>query len=73
LHRPPKAGIEEQGAIVDRSYAAVFFDALCHGPETPGRLTARLDARRASAQAPRIPPASAAALAPAGMAGREAS
>jgi len=73
LHRLLRAGIEEQGAIIDRGYAAVFFDALCHGPETPDRLRARLDARRASARAPQIPPASAAALAPAEMAGREAS
>ena len=55
LHQLLKVDIERQGATVDRSYIAVFLDALRHGPETPGRLEARLDARRASADTCRLP------------------
>ena len=46
LHQLLKGGIEDRGGIIDKSYTAVFIDALRHGPETTERLAARLDARR---------------------------
>jgi fatty acid desaturase len=48
LHQLLKGGIEDRGGIVDKSYTAVFIDALRHGPETTQRLAARLEARRST-------------------------
>ena len=46
LHELLKPEIEAQGAIVDKSYTAVFLAALRGGPETEERLEASLAARR---------------------------
>lgn len=47
LHQLLKADIETHGAIVDQSYCAVLLNALREGPETEGRLAARLATRAA--------------------------
>ncbi len=46
LHRLMEPAIEAKGAIVDRSYLAVFFRALVRGPETEERLKDALEKRR---------------------------
>lgn len=46
LHNLMKPTIEAKGAIVDKSYTAVFLKALLHGPETEERLKAALEKRR---------------------------
>lgn len=42
LHELLRKDIEAQGGIVDRSYIAVFIDALRRGPETESRLAERV-------------------------------
>ena len=46
LHNLMKPAIEAKGAIIDKSYTAVFLKALLHGPETEERLKAALEKRR---------------------------
>jgi len=41
-----KPTIEAKGAIVDKSYTAVFLKALLRGPETEERLKVALKERR---------------------------
>ncbi len=47
LHDLLKDRIAASGALVDRSYVAVYLDALLHGPESAPRLAARLRLRAA--------------------------
>lgn len=47
LHELLKPEIAAQGAVVDKSYTAVFLKALRDGPETEERLQASLQARQA--------------------------
>lgn len=47
LHELLKDDIAREGAIVDKSYIAVFLDALRGGPETEARLQQSLAARKA--------------------------
>jgi hypothetical protein len=47
-----KPGLEERGAIIDKSYLAVFFKALVRGPETEDRLKTALEKRRATTGSP---------------------
>ncbi len=47
LHELLKPEIEAQGAVIDKSYLAVLFDALRRGPETEARLAQRLRTRAA--------------------------
>ena len=46
LHKLMKPTIEAKGAIVDKSYTAVFLKALMGGPETEDRLKVALEKRR---------------------------
>jgi fatty acid desaturase len=46
LHKLMEPTIEAKSAIVDKSYLAVFFKALLHGPETEGRTKAAIEKRR---------------------------
>ena len=46
LHNLMKPAIEAKGAIVDKSYTAVFLKALLNGPETEERLKVALEERR---------------------------
>ncbi|HHH44304.1 MAG TPA: fatty acid desaturase [Gammaproteobacteria bacterium] len=46
LHRLMEPAIRAKGAIVDRSYLAVFFRALVRGPETEERLKDALEKRQ---------------------------
>jgi len=46
LHRLMKPTIEAKGAVVDKSYTAVFLKALLRGPETEERLKVALEERR---------------------------
>ena len=46
LHNLMKPTIEAKGAIVDKSYTAVFLKALLRGPETQERLQVALQERR---------------------------
>lgn len=56
LHNLMKPELEAQGAIVDKSYLMVFFNALLHGPETEARLKIALKKRsEASAKSLSIP------------------
>jgi fatty acid desaturase len=48
LHNLMKPGLEARGAIVDKSYLAVFLKALVRGPETEERLITALKKRRAT-------------------------
>jgi fatty acid desaturase len=52
LHNMMKPGLEERGAIIDKSYLAVFFKALVRGPETEDRLKTALEKRTATAGSP---------------------
>lgn len=45
LHLLLKDQIADSGALVDRSYVAVYLDALVHGPESASRLAERLQKR----------------------------
>ena len=45
LHRLLEPQIRASGAVVDKSYVAVFAKALVRGPESEARLQARLDQR----------------------------
>lgn len=47
LHNLIEPGLDERGAIVDKSYLAVFLKALVRGPETEERLTTALEKRSA--------------------------
>lgn len=49
LHDLLRAQIDESGALVDRSYVAVYLDAIRGGPETSPRLAHALAARGANA------------------------
>jgi len=46
LHKLMKPTIEAKGAIVDKSYTAVFLKALLRGPESEDRLKEALEKRR---------------------------
>jgi len=46
LHKLMEPAIEAKGAIVDRSYLAVFLKALVRGPETEERLKVALEKRK---------------------------
>jgi fatty acid desaturase len=48
LHALLEPEIKSSGAIIDRSYLAVFAKALMRGPETEARLSKALAARRAA-------------------------
>ena len=52
LHNMMKPGLEERGAIIDKSYLAVFFKALVRGPESEDRLKTALEKRRATTGSP---------------------
>jgi fatty acid desaturase len=47
LHRILEPQILASGAVVDRSYFAVYWQALCRGPESESRLAKFLAARHA--------------------------
>lgn len=47
LHALLESQIAGSGALVDKSYLAVYFNALCGGPETAPRLARALAARAA--------------------------
>jgi fatty acid desaturase len=48
LHRVLEPQIKASGAPVDKSYMAVYFKALCGGPESQARLDRTLAARASS-------------------------
>jgi fatty acid desaturase len=50
LHELLKPEIAAQGAIVDKSYTAVFLHALLHGPESEEQLNQSLARRRRQSQ-----------------------
>lgn len=52
LHKLMEPTIKAKGAIVDKSYTAVFIKALIRGPETEERLEAALRERRSAAGKP---------------------
>jgi len=56
LHQLMKPAIEAKGAIVDKSYAAVFLKALLRGPESEERLKVALEERRNAIDKPAISP-----------------
>lgn len=47
LHDLIEPGLVERGAIIDKSYLAIFFKALVRGPETEERLATALEKRSA--------------------------
>ncbi len=49
LHKIMEPELRAQGAVIDKSYLAVFLQALRHGPETEPQLQRRLEKRRAAA------------------------
>lgn len=55
LHALLLPEIHRQNAIIDKSYFAVFFDAMIHGPENQERNNARNEKRNAKVADPDLP------------------